>query len=135
MTVWVQQRPWANSVTKVDGEAGHLYDITLIANDRVFDYPRLLEATKHLHPHFVHILLDSFEGTVGLTLPTILGSAKVISLLDEFLTLAVYAVGRGRSPISPQPNALAEEWTEYVLAPTNPLAFLAPGMPCSFFAV
>ena len=98
MNVRVQRRPWANSVAKADGEAGYLYDITLFANDRIFDYPKLLEATKHLHPHFVHVILDGHEGSIRLTLPTILGSAKVIDLLDEFLKLAIYAVSRVRNP-------------------------------------
>jgi len=135
MTVRVQRRPWAASVAKADGERGYLYDITLIANDRVFDFPKLLEATKHLHPHFVHILLDGLEGTVRLTVPTILGSARVITILDEFLELSVYAVGRARSPIAPQPDAVADQWPEYVLGPKNPFSFLDSGMPCSFFAV
>ena len=30
-------------------------------------------------------------------------------------------------------DRLAEEWPEYVLGPSNPMTFLCPDMPCSFF--
>ncbi len=30
---------------------------------------------------------------------------------------------------------LSEKWPEYVLGPKNPLTFLGPDMPCSFFNV
>jgi len=30
---------------------------------------------------------------------------------------------------------LADRWPEYVLGPKNPLCFLSPDMPCSFFTV
>lgn len=39
-----------------------------------------------------------------------------------------------RSPLRP-PADLADRWPEYVIGSSNPLTFLAPSMPCSFFGV
>lgn len=135
MTVQVITRPWATATQTVDGQSGHLYDFNLMSYDRKFDYPKVLEATRRLHPHFAHISLGGHEDTMRLTLPTILGTAKVIGLIEEFLEYARYGVSRSRSPVVGPPDAVAEEWPEYVLGPRDPLTFLSPDMKCSFFGI
>lgn len=128
-------RPWATPVHSVDGEAGHFYDLNLHSHERILDYERLLEATRPLHSHFAHICLGHMEDTVRLTVPTVLGSRKIIEVLEQFLESARYCVSRSRNPIASAPDKLADEWPEHVIGPRNPLTFLGPGMKCSFFSV
>jgi hypothetical protein len=135
MTVQVLTRPWAAPTRQVDGTPGHLYDFALMAHERKFDYGRLLEATRRLHPDLVHVCLDTFEDTLRLTIPTVLGSAAVIALMEEVLERARSHVGRSRNPVAPDAERIAAEWPEYVLGPKDALTFLAPDMPCSFFNV
>jgi len=134
MTVNVQRRPWAKSADRVDGSVGFLYDFRLSARgQRMFDYPRLLEATRNLHSHLVHICLDASEDAVRLTIPAILGSSKVIEIVERVVEASEYNISSHRNPIAPTPDLLADEWPEYVLGPTSPLTFLDPEMKCSFF--
>jgi hypothetical protein len=136
MTVEVLRRPWAAWESVVEGNPGFLYDFTLTAHDeRTFDYPRLLKGTESLHSHVVHVCLSSFENSARLTLPALLGSAKIIEVMERVLDVARYTVGRSRNPIAPQPDELANEWPEHILGPKNPLTFLDPDMKCSFFNV
>lgn len=136
MTVQVLTRPWAAKTNRVDGTVGHLYDFALIAHDdRKFDYDRLLEATRRLHPNVVHMCLDSFENALRVTIPAVLGAAEVIALMDELLERARSNVGRSRNPVTSNAEWTAAEWPEYVLGPKDALTFLAPDMPCSFFNV
>lgn len=136
VTVNVQCRPWAIWKHPVDAEPGFLYDVTLNAQDgRVFDYKKLLGDTQRVHAHLVHILLDSFENSLRLTIPAVLGSAKVIEVVEQVLKVAQYTVARHRNPTSRTADEIAAQWPEYVIGPQNPLAFLDPEMPCSFFGV
>ena len=72
----------------------------------------------------------------------------IIEIIKSLIDVAQYAVRPGRGDpvhfkklsesINPKLNvidALAEQWPEYVLGPSNPLTFLGPDMPCSFFGV
>jgi hypothetical protein len=134
ITVEVLRRPWAARPQQVDGTAGHIYDVRFFArNGRKLDYPVFLESTRHFHPHLAHICLDSSENMVRLTIPTLLGSAKVIEIVDRALEVAGYVVDRSRNPIAPNADDLADQWPEFVLGPKNPLTFLTPRMKCTFF--
>jgi hypothetical protein len=134
MTVEVERWPWAEWADEIDGRAGFLYDFVLTAHDeRQFDYPKFLDRTRNLHQHMVHVCLSSFENSVRLTIPAVLGSTKIIEIMDRVVEIARYHVSRSRNPIAPDPDALVEEWPEYVLGPKNPLTFLDPGMKCTFF--
>lgn len=136
VTVEVLTRGWATRTHEVDGVAGHLYDVRLIALDhRHFDYAKLLEASERVHSHLAHACLQTMEGSLRVTLPSVLGHKKVISVVEELLEAARYNVNRSRRPIARDPDAVADEWPEYVLGPKNPLTFLEPAMPCSFFGV
>lgn len=135
MTVHVLRRPWAEPVRPVAGVPGYLYDFSLRANDgRRFDYEALLERTERLHPHLVHIGLDQFEQSLRLTIPAVLGAEAIIKLLEEMLEAARGAVSRGRNPVAPAADELAATWPEYLLGPRDPLNYLDPHMPCSFFS-
>lgn len=135
VTVGVLTRPWAPETgLPIEGGAGHLYAIRLMALDsRRFDYPALLASTQRVHGHLAHISLDAFETTLRLTVPSILGAGKVVELAENFLEVARYSVSRSRDYVPGRVDAQADEWPEYVLGPTNPLTFLDPSMKCSFF--
>lgn len=135
MTVEVTRRAWADPGDRPEGRPGWYYDATLHAQDgRCFDLPRLLKTSRRLHPHVAHLMLGHGSESFRLTLPAILGAPRVIELLETFHDLAMNAVRRGPNPLAPDPDALAAEWPEYVLGPMDGLAYLAPDMPCTFFA-
>lgn len=134
VSVDTTSRPWAVHNLSPDGVPGHFYDVMLLAQDRrSFDLPRLLESTRHLHSHAAHLMLDGLAGTFRITLPSVLGASKVIAVLEEFHDLAHNAVGRSANPLAPDSDRLATDWPEYVLGPSDPLSFLDPDMPCTFF--
>ncbi|WP_143747918.1 hypothetical protein [Mesorhizobium temperatum] len=136
MTVEVLTRPWAARTNQPECKPGHLYNFALMAHDgRKFDYGRLLETTRRLHPKVVHICLDNFEDSLRLTIPAVLGSAAIIAIVEELLERARTHVSRSRNPVAPDADSIASEWPEYVLGPKDPLSFLGPDMPCSFFSV
>lgn len=136
VTVNVQRRPWVEWKPNVDGEPGFLYDVRLHAQDgRQFNYKRLLEDTKAVHSHVVHILLETFGNSVRLTIPAKVGSQKVIELVERFVEVGRYNVARQISPSARSAEKIADQWPEYVIGSKNPLSFLDPEMPCSFFGV
>lgn len=135
LNVCAQRRPWATEPLKV-GQPGHLYDFYLFAQDgRGFDMRYLLDRTQKLHRHLVHLCLDSDSASIRLTVPSVLGDETVIYLVQSFYDAGINAVRRGVNPDRQAMDALAAAWPEYVLGPSNPLTFLYPETPCSFFNV
>ncbi|MFD2250044.1 hypothetical protein FHS82_004125 [Pseudochelatococcus lubricantis] len=136
LSVRAQRRPWASKPVK-PGEPGHLYNFYMFAQDgRGFEMKRLLEKTQPLHKHLVHLCLDSDVASIRFTLPSLLGSDAIITIVEAFHAAAINAVRRVRDTLDPEGmNALAAAWPEYVLGPKNPLTFLGPDMDCSFFDV
>lgn len=137
VTVEVLRRPWRAKQRVVDGAAGYLYDVQIIAREgREFDYERFLEGTSKVHSHLAHICLCTSAGVARLTIPSLLGSEKIIAIVTHALDVARYVVDRRGSPRPGSLSAkeLAKQWPEFVLGPDNPLTFLSPEMPCTFFA-
>lgn len=138
VTVEVLRRPWAELVSPIDGPAGYLYDVWINGRDgRAFDYAAFLESTKAIHPHLVHLMLNSSARSVRLTLPALLGADRIIKIVDRALEVAGYTVQRmpARDPADRSVQLLADEWPEFVLGPDNPLTFLSPEMKCRFFGL
>jgi hypothetical protein len=136
MTIEALTRPWTVPSRTVDGCPGILYDVHLMAFEgRQFDYRALLERTRRLHEHFVHIILDNHEESLRVTVPAVLGSDKLINLVGQLREAAHSTLTRRAGHRGERANAIADEWPEHVLGPQSPLSFLAPGMPCSFFNV
>ncbi len=135
MTVEVLCRPWASWSTPAAANPGLLYDVMVHARQqRHLDYPRLLESTSRLHEHIVHICLDSMAQSIRVTIPAVLGAERVIQIVNRLHEASLYCLASGLSePRSDAVQRLADSWPEYVLGPENPLTFLAPDMPCSFF--
>lgn len=135
LSVNVTKRPWATAPV-APGVAGHFYDFQLFAqDDREFDIGKLLERTRDLHVHLVHLILDHDASSVRFTVPSILGADTIIGLVERFHEMAVYTVRRGRNTSGRDTmEALARRWPEYALGPESPLTFLGPEMECSFFS-
>ena len=144
----VLRRPWLKTPSTEDvvGSAGYLYDLTLAARDhREFDYSRFLESTQHLHPSVCHISLDNLFNSVRVTVPAVLGEKSVIDIVGGLVRGANNAVRPARSRTfeeavgDPGKKTVADifvgRYPEYVLGPSNPLTFLSPDQPCSFFGV
>jgi hypothetical protein len=137
VTVEVLCRPWATWSTPIAGTSGLLYDVRMHASrQRSFEYRPLLESTASVHPHLVHICLDSMAKKLRLTIPAVLGSELIIAIVERFTEAAHYCLQTSlRSGDEREVQALADASPEYILGPAHPLAFLDPQMPCSIFAV
>jgi hypothetical protein len=138
VTVEALCHPWASWSTPVAGKQGLIYDVEISARlNQAFHYRRFLQRTSSLHKHIIHICLDNLARVVRVTIPACLGPDEVIRIVERTITASQYCLG----PYGPQDSdddsvqKLANASPEYVLGPENPLTFLAPDMPCSFFGV
>lgn len=137
VTIEVLCRPWAKWSTPIAGTSGLLYDVRIHArHQRHFEYRRFLESTAAIHPHLVHICLDSMAQDFRSTIPAVLGSDLVIALIERLTKAANYCL-RSNHWHGPERavQEMADASPEYILGPENPLAFLDPEMPCSIFCV
>jgi hypothetical protein len=131
MTVNIIRRPWAKWSVPVGGREGLLYDVNIHARQsRELNHRVLLERTSRFHKHVVHIALDNLAHSFRVTIPAILGVDCVKTVIEGFLEGAHSALGRHGGGTA---DEIASAWPEYVLAPSNPLTYLGPDMPCSFF--
>ncbi len=136
VTVEVICRPWADAATPAPDGQGLLYDVRITARKgREFDYGALLKDTKDCHQHLVYIHLDSGADSVRVTVPAVLGSKAVISNVEQIVNVAQSAATHGDSRHSKDGavQRVVDGWPEYLVGPENPLTFLDPDMPCSFF--
>lgn len=137
------RRSWRTecAVGAVAGEPGYLYDVHLFARDqRCFAAGDFLASTRSLHDRIVHLMLADYECRhLRVTIPAVIGQSDSIDLITKFVDAARHRF-RSLGPTDREPlsdgsltQAVADEWPEHVLGPKHPLAFLDPGMPCSFF--
>jgi hypothetical protein len=138
LTIERSIRPWVNlgMLNKPPvSEAGVIYHVIIFALDqRTMRYKEILQLTKEVHKNCIHIILGSLCESLTLTFPSILPIEIIGDTIEEFLEVAHSALWRLKSD-EVEAVKVAAEWPEYVLPPTNPLAFLCPDMPCSFFGV
>jgi hypothetical protein len=133
VSIELLRRPWAKKAAPADGSAGYLYDVHFHARDRRrFDYDDFLKRTNAIHHHLVYFSLSGQDNHVRLTVPAVLGSQRIIQLVQRCLDVAGYEVSRSNRREG-QAQQIADEWPEYVLGPDDPLEFLTPEMRCSFF--
>lgn len=145
----VTQREWAPDVRdhEIAGNSGFLYDVRFAArNQQVFDYSSFLATTEHIHAAICHICLTGGNDQLRFTIPSRLTPARITDIVTTLVRAAEYAlkprIGTPREPPAFEGSSeerrvesLANRWPEYVLGPFNPLTFLCPDMPCSFFSV
>lgn len=139
VTVETTLRPWAKWGLPVAGREGVLYDVTMSlggSRRRYLDYMRLLENTRRLHRHFVHICLGSQANDIRMTIPAVLGKEPIIEIVEQVIEAARSCVYPGEWPFYKDTiNSLADEFPEYVLEPNHALTLLTSDMPCSIFDV
>jgi len=136
VSVNVIKRKWAEDSETMDKVEGYLYDVRInMRKERQFDYDSFLKQTKRSHSEFVHICLDTFSTSLRVTIPAILGSERIIKLVDELIETTKYSfVSSHRINADDKyVQKISDKWPEYVLGPENPLTFLGPEMPCTFF--
>ncbi len=137
VTVEVLAMPWAAKALPIAGQPGYIYDVMIFARrERQLDYRQVMQHSTRLHQHVVHICVDSFAKQLRVTIPACLGAAKVTEIIEGFIEAATYSLRPAlREFTAEDAQAFADTLPEYVLGPKNPLTFLSPDMPCSFFAV
>ncbi len=116
---------------------------------RSFRTADILASTKAVHPSVLHLHIDSLHAMLTVTLPSLLANDTIIAILERFFDvcqneISALVVNRPGPDDDPQrwheqltnpTTALAAEWPHYVIPPVNPLTFLDPTNPCSFFGV
>jgi len=135
VTVETTDRIWSVPQSSLN-YPGRLYDVHFLArNQRQFELIRLLESTQRLHRKAIFVCLDQFANGLRVTLPSVLGSQQIIEILNSYLEACRSALTSARDiPVNDMTvQRIADAWPEYILGPSNPLAFLSPGMECSFF--
>lgn len=154
VNIYILRRDWLKSKppAQVAGKYGYLYSLSIVPRDnRRIEHDQFLISTQSIHPTICHICLDYSPCSVRITLPSVLGKSTLRQIIERLIEVAHVTLRPGREPrlfrsdtnttensIDPQMtfvDDLASEWPEYVLGPTNPLTFLYPDMPCSFFSV
>lgn len=132
------RRRWAKKVEVIDGASGFIYDVSIhLRDNKQFDYSRFLTEASKFKSDIIHICLEKYSSTVRVTIPAIIGSEKVCGIIDKLVRITENSIILQR-PIHDDDQTiqeLSEKWPEYVLGPNNPLTFLGPDMPCSFFNV
>ena len=116
---------------------------------RSFRTADILASTKGIHRSLLHVHIDSLHATLTVTIPSRLPTDRIVTVLQQFFDVCQREIS-ARAVSSPEPDddpqrwydqltnpttALAAEWPHYVLPPVNPLTFLDPTNPCSFFGV
>lgn len=154
MKIDILRREWLTSTRpeQIAGEHGYLHSVkTFPRRDRRIDHSRFLSFTLPVHSHVCHICLDYSPCSVRVTIPAVLAKTTLVEIIEGLVQGAQHALRPERVPGHFQSNSqidtdpkehkrisadrLAEEWPEYVLGPSNPMTFLCPDMPCSFFDV
>jgi hypothetical protein len=134
-------------------QKGLLYDVRFIAHHpNRFKSADVLKYTSERHADIVHIFLDSLENSIRVTIPALLGATKVIDIINRFdhvckNTTTPFAHPLGElsekdeefkkrvKRMNAAMNRVARQWPHYVIPPGNPMSFLGPDCPCSFFGV
>jgi len=144
--------------TKPELGRGLIYDVTIVSRhplSRFFDYEPILKSTQHLHKYILHIILDSFQNSLRVTIPGIVPATTAIEVIEKFW----FACRNYYSVVSLVPlfskieneeprdvlrehearlrpfQLIAAKWPHYVIPPSHPYAFLDRSCPCSFFGI
>jgi hypothetical protein len=159
ITVYYTARP-SLKIRRIKPELGRglIYDATIISkhpNARFMDYEPILKYTQRFHKYVLHIILDSFQNSLRVTIPGAVTPETVTEVIEKFSYACrnYYSVGP-LVPLNPQAQnekasdivrehegrqrpfqLIAAKWPHYVIPPSHPYAFLDGSCPCSFFGV
>lgn len=146
-------RPSARSrKIRPDLGKGIFYHVAFISRDsRYINYPKVLKYTARYHKFVLHIMLDSFQRVLRITVPSTITAQNVIEVIERFsdacrnnyemyplvdrkpfgVGSSARRFGKANRPF----EQIAREWPHYVVPPSHPYVFLDSGCPCSFFGV
>lgn len=116
---------------------------------RSFRTSDILADTADIHRHLLYFHISAQHTTITVAIPSILKIATIRSILERFYYVCENTIGpsvirasdsdmgleKSRERLASAADVLASEWPHYVLPSTNPLTFLYPDNPCSFFGV
>ncbi|SRR6266571_1503920 len=130
-------RPWVDKSSlkeRIAPNPGVLYDVGFQALDgRSLAYDEILSRTQALHARCIHVILDSSCSSIRITLPSVLPLKEVIETIEAFREPVLRSIQPRIERREDLGDTIASRWPEYVIAPSNPLSFLCPDMPCTFF--
>ena len=141
LTIKRSLRPWVRPslLSKPVSEApGVIYTATISVLPRyIINYENALLNTRELHRYCIHIILDAHCHSIELTFPSVISIHFIIKTIDEFLKFTLGSIRPGSIRTLPgnHVEGIVANWPEYVLSPSNPLTFLSPNTPCSFFDI
>jgi hypothetical protein len=137
LQVEVLSMPWATWELPIVGKEGFLYSVLIYARGHHnHDFKRLLEYTRPMHKHVVHLCLDGGRKSFRLTIPAVLGNDLVSKIITTFHDAALNTLRPGLDMLADERvQQFADTQPEYVLGPSHPMTFLTPEMPCSVFGV
>ncbi|MGL1115615.1 Swt1 family HEPN domain-containing protein [Vibrio vulnificus] len=138
VTIGYLKRHWASNTTSIDGKAGYIYDISFsIRNRKQIDIEKFLQQTVQYKSEIIHFCLDSFATSIRFTIPAVVGSDRVIEIVTNLINVLENSLTllRETNLEDAVVQKIADQWPENVIGPKNPLTFLSPDMPCSFFNV
>jgi hypothetical protein len=160
VTVYYTVRPSLKIARRINPEIGRgvIYDVTIVSKhplSRFLDYERILKSTRHVHKFVLHIILDSFQNSLRVTIPGTVTTTTVIEVIEKFWYACrnFYSI----SPLVPLTSKtdvtqvsdlfrehedrqrpfqlIAAKWPHYVIPPSHPYVFLDGSCPCSFFGI
>lgn len=136
---------------------GIIYNVMIASEQpfsRYFDYEAILKYTRRVHKYVLHIVLDSFQNSIRVTIPSTITPSTVIEIVEKFwYACRNYYSTRPLVPTSTRDVAsaadirreseeryrplqmIASKWPHYVIPPSHPYEFLDGSCPCSFFGI
>jgi hypothetical protein len=142
LSIEVNVRPWnlSSKPSQVLGEVGFLYDIRLIGiNNTRFDTKSFLEKSSNIHKFFTYLCFQDTEHIIRAILSTTLEKDIIINIIDNMIHQAMNTRSwRSLSDIEQsfeKVQSMVDKYAENIIGPKNPITFLSPDMPCTFFAV
>lgn len=138
VTVGYLKRHWATDVASISGEIGYIYDVSFsVRNRKQIDIDKFLQQSNKYQNEIIHFCLDSFATSIRFTIPAVVGSERVIEIISNLITILQNSLTllRETNLKDAVMQKIADKWPENVVGPKNPLTFLSPDMPCSFFNV
>lgn len=135
-------RPTARGVhdwwRQAPGEQSWLYHVSFYGNpgsERQIDSKMFLRNTRGLHSRSIYIHVG--ETRIEIALPRVADAADILKLVETLYDAARHCSFRsGREPLAASEyERLTRAYPEQILGPENPLSFLCPDMPCSWFGL
>jgi hypothetical protein len=159
VTVYYGVRP-SVKLRRIKPELGRglVYDVNIASTypqSRFLDYEPILKYTRNFHKFVLHIVLDSFQTHLRVTIPGTVTAATTIEVIERFwyacrnfystrpfVPLVSNAEPKQQDGFMREHEArqkpfdmIAAKWPHYVVPPSHPYDFLDRDCPCSFFGI